>query len=190
MKSVQLLITLLLLIAFALTFFVTGSVEAAPLSDWTDTEEFKQIVENVESWRSTAQIVLNEKERHPLLTVDLILAVIAQESYGNQYALSYKGARGLMQVMCFGWMNVECSALYNPIYNFEWGIWYLDGGMKFCQTFHTRVKSCALQIYYCGSTGCEGYYVRRVLDFWLPYFAFDKYPKSFYTGIRNLYLTP
>ncbi len=193
MKSVQLLITLLLLIAFALTFFVTGSVEAA--FDWTDSEEFKQIIKNVERWRGLVEYVIeNQHSRYYIhLDPNLVLALIAQESMGNPYAISSDkwGSIGLMQVTPRFWIGTK-EQLMNPKFNLEWGIWFLDRARLYSDGDNYE----ALRIYNCGperaseKETCGSWYDDRVLNFWHPYFLFDKYQESFYTGIRSIYLVP
>ncbi len=142
-------------------------------------------VEQVESWRPLVREVIQEKKRHPKLTQELVLSIIAQESYGNRYALSHKGARGLMQVMCFDWMNINCDVLYTPKINVQWGVWFLNEGLEMCQPINANVTRCALKIYNCGTDvlRCGRFYADKVLEYWMPNF------RSWYPSWRGKMLT-
>jgi len=65
---------------------------------------------------------------------DLIAAIIAIESGGNENIVSHSGACGLMQVMASDTASVEpqmfkdrptCQELKDPAFNVEWGTSYL-----------------------------------------------------------------
>jgi soluble lytic murein transglycosylase-like protein len=58
---------------------------------------------------------------------NLIAAVIAQESGGNQYAVSRAGAKGLMQLMDMTARSMGVSSSFNPEQNIRGGTQYLRG---------------------------------------------------------------
>lgn len=130
----------------------------------------KWLIDQVEYWRPLVREVIAERERHPNLTEELVLGVIAQESYGNPDAQSWDehDSRGLMQVTCFEWMEIDCDELFIPEYNIQWGIWFLDEALRHCGG---KVE-CALRVYNCGpdraeaSAICGRFYASKVLEYY------------------------
>jgi soluble lytic murein transglycosylase-like protein len=101
----------------------------------------------------------------------LVAAVIAQESAGNQYAVSRAGAKGLMQLIDTTARQLGVSKVYDPAQN-------IFGGAKYLRQLLDRFggdKSLALASYNAGPGAVDRYqgippyretqeYVRRVLD--------------------------
>ncbi len=138
-------------------------------------------VEQVESWRPLVQEVIQERERHPKLTQELVLSIIAQESMGNRYAISGVGATGLMQVMPFKWVGKQ-EQLFNPKFNVQWGIWFVEVALYYNDG--DTVK--ALQQYNCGPDAreqCGKWYAELVLKYWMPNF------RSWYPSYKGKRLT-
>ena len=108
----------------------------------------------------------------PLVTKDVTLAVIAQESWGNRLAVSDDGydSRGLMQVTCAEWMSIDCEYLYEPEYNIAWGEWFLEEALEYSK----GNLYIALQVYNCGprryerNNDCGTFYADRVMYHWMP----------------------
>lgn len=140
--------------------------------DYTKTEEFKQIIRNVERWRSLIDEVKDANDRD--VPTDLALAVIAQESMGNNYAISVDGHNTvcIFQVRASPWMNVTPEQLKNPTLCTRWGLFFLEHGLEVCD----GNEECALRSYNCGPTrafegDCGKLYATRVQEFWRPYFS-------------------
>lgn len=138
--------------------------------DYTETEEFKQIIANVEHWRPLVEEVKINDDRD--VPVDLALAIIAQESKGHPRIISkdkYKSV-GLMQIVPRDWVGTK-DQLKDPRFNVEWGLWFLEKGLEYCE----GDEYCSLRVYNCGpdnalGTSCGTYYANRVTEFWKPYF--------------------
>ena len=133
-------------------------------------------IDQVESWRPLVTKLWEEREYHwEGFTVDLILAVMGQESMGNRYAIADDqwNSAGLMQVGAQPWMGVTQEQLLNPTLNIQWGIWFLERALSFAGG---DIRT-ALQIYNCGPDGvranidCGDRYAERVLKYWLPVFG-------------------
>ncbi len=128
-------------------------------------------IEQVESWRPLVREVIQEKKRHPKLTQELVLSIIAQESMGNRYATSSDGhySRGLGQIVCAGWMRIDCNLLFIPKVNLQWTIWFVEVALYYNDG--NTVK--ALQQYNCGPDAreqCGKWYADLVLKYWMPNF--------------------
>jgi soluble lytic murein transglycosylase-like protein len=167
-KNTLAIFVILMLIAFGLTFFVSGGVEAA---DYTDTEEFKNKIRRVESWRDLVNEV--QFEEGYSFDTDKILAIIAQESGGLPWITSNDKHQsvGLMQCTPAPW-TTTAARLKNPKINIQCGLWILDNAMRAANGSWRE----ALRYYNCGVfranewADCGAYYADRVLNFWLPYF--------------------
>lgn len=81
----------------------------------------KPLVERVKKWDSYIE------KASELYGVDknLISAVIAAESGGNQYAISHAGAKGLMQLMDSTAKDMGVSQSFSPWANIRGGVGYL-----------------------------------------------------------------
>ncbi len=83
--------------------------------------------ETVERWRGSIERSAREHGVHPALVASQMLI----ESGGNPYALSHRGAVGLMQVMpataadIARQRGIERYDLWNPETNIDFGTWYL-----------------------------------------------------------------
>jgi soluble lytic murein transglycosylase-like protein len=139
--------------------------------DYTKTDEFKKIIQNVERWRPLIEEVKSDDGRENVPT-DLALAVIAQESKGLSRIISqdkYKSV-GLMQIIPRDWVGTT-EQLKDPRFNIEWGLWFLEQGLEYCD----GKQLCALRVFNCGpknalETFCGTYYADLVMRFWRPYF--------------------
>jgi soluble lytic murein transglycosylase-like protein len=167
-KNTLAIFVILMLIAFGLTFFVSGGVEAA---DYTDTEEFKNKIRRIESWRDLVNEV--QLEENYSFDTDKILAIIAQESGGLPWITSNDKHQsvGLMQCTPAPW-TTTAARLKIPKINIQCGLWILDNAMRAANGNWRE----ALRYYNCGVSranewaNCGAYYADRVLNFWLPYF--------------------
>ncbi|MBN1980401.1 MAG: transglycosylase SLT domain-containing protein [Chitinivibrionales bacterium] len=83
----------------------SGSVQAPSLDTWSD--------------------LINEASVSSGIDSSLIKAIIAQESNGNQYALSRAGAKGLMQLMDSTARQFKVTDSFNPRENVLAGVSYL-----------------------------------------------------------------
>jgi hypothetical protein len=149
--------------------------------DYTKTDEFKKIIQNVERWRPLIEEVKRDDGRESVPT-DLALAVIAQESKGLSRIISkdkYKSV-GLMQIIPRDWVGTT-EQLKDPRFNVEWGLWFLEQGLEYCG----GDEHCSLRVFNCGpenalDTFCGAYYANLVTEFWRPYFK--NKPESQKTG--------
>lgn len=108
----------------------------------------------------------------------LVLAVMANESGGNPYALSYAGACGLMQVMPKHWYRYTAGQICsNYSVNIAMGIWILHSAINNAKEqgydlrYGLAYYNCSEQAVHedrCGSRGGLNY-ADRVLEFWLPF---------------------
>lgn len=76
-----------------------------------------------------------------LINDKLVNAIIEVESNGNPYAVSKKGAKGLMQLTYEAWKQIELKLSYsknvfNPKINKEVGTRYLEWIENFCEDNH------------------------------------------------------
>jgi Rod binding domain-containing protein len=83
--------------------------------------EFLQNRANISQW----QTIIDEAGTLYGVDKSLISAVIVQESAGNQYAVSPKGAKGLMQLMDGTAQDLGVAAVFNPRQNILGGAKYL-----------------------------------------------------------------
>jgi len=131
------------------------------------------LVRNVVNW---LPLIHRWHEYFPALDPAWILALIAQESQGDPYAISDDQwqSTGLMQVGPRPWLGTQ-EELLNPATNILTGMSMLNdtlnqtnGNLRF-----------ALAAYNCGFAGVEknwcgtygGYaYADRIIDYWLPIF--------------------
>lgn len=111
---------------------------------------------------------------------DVSLAIIAQESMGNRWAIGPQGSVGLMQVNCADWMDIDCERLYEPEYNIIWGEWFLEQALE----YSNGNLYVALQVYNCGpdryeaNTDCGRFYADRVMYHWLPLIDDDMFVRK------------
>jgi soluble lytic murein transglycosylase-like protein len=126
------------------------------------------LAERIEKWDNLIQAA---STRH---NVDhqLIRAVIAQESAGNQYAVSHAGAKGLMQLMDGTAQQLGVSNSFSPSQN-------IDGGTRYLRMLLDQFdgdETLALAGYNAGPNAVKRYngippyeetrdYVRSVLQF-------------------------
>jgi len=116
--------------------------------------------------------IIDEASRAYKLDRNLITAVIAQESAGNPFARSQKGAKGLMQLIDSTAKAMGVSNVYNPRENIMGGSKYL----KQMLTQNNGDQTLALASYNAGPGAVEKYngvppyketqnYIRRVTTF-------------------------
>ncbi len=85
--------------------------------------------------REIVRLVLQETTKYEYLDYHLVLGLIVAESNGNDRALSWAGARGLMQIMPYTgrfiasnfqeeWKGLQ--ALYEVERSIRYGVWYLN----------------------------------------------------------------
>ena len=126
-----------------------------------------------------AEVIYEEATRHDQ-DPKFILAVIAIESEFKNWAVSVKGAKGLMQIMpevgqlLAQEMGIEWSGdrtLFNPFLNIRLGIYYLS---QLILDFHDL--SLAMTAYNYGPTYVKGLIERK-----------KKVPKHFYEKIASTY---
>jgi soluble lytic murein transglycosylase-like protein len=97
--------------------------------------------------------LIEENSRVHGVNPHLVRAVIQQESGFNQYALSPKGAMGLMQLMPTTATELGVTDPYNPAQNIRAGVAYLKGLLaKFAQNIEL-----ALAAYNAGPTAVAKY---------------------------------
>jgi Rod binding domain-containing protein len=85
------------------------------------TADSQATLGSVGQWQS----IIDEASKQYGVDKDLISAVIAQESGGNQYAVSPRGAKGLMQLMDTTAQDLGVSAVFQPRQNILGGTKYL-----------------------------------------------------------------
>lgn len=108
----------------------------------------------------------------------LVLAIMANESGGDPYALSHAGACGLMQVIPQPWYRYSAEQICsNYSVNVAMGMWILHSAINIAQEqgydwrYGLAYYNCSEQAVHedrCGSHGGLNY-ADRVLNFWLPY---------------------
>jgi soluble lytic murein transglycosylase len=110
------------------------------------------------------------------LSPALVKAIIRAESNGNRYAISRKGAKGMMQLMPFTSKRLKVNDPFDPVENIEGGVKYIKELMG---TFGGNVVH-AVAAYNAGPAAVRKYggippyqetrvYVKRVLDYYQQY---------------------
>ncbi len=112
------------------------------------------------------------------LSPALVKAIIRAESNGNRFAVSRKGAKGMMQLMPFTSKRLNVSDPFDPVENIEGGVKYIK---ELLGTFRGNVVH-AVAAYNAGPAAVQKYggippypetriYVKRVLNFYEQYAA-------------------
>jgi len=110
------------------------------------------------------------------LSPALVKAIIRAESNGNRYAISRKGAKGMMQLMPFTSKRLKVNDPFDPVENIEGGVKYIK---ELLGTFGGNVVH-AVAAYNAGPAAVRKYggippyqetrvYVKRVLDYYRQY---------------------
>jgi soluble lytic murein transglycosylase len=110
------------------------------------------------------------------LSPALVKAIIRAESNGNRYAISRRGAKGMMQLMPFTSKRLKVSDPFDPVENIEGGVKYIK---ELLGTFGGNVVY-AVAAYNAGPAAVRKHggippyqetrvYVRRVLDYYRQY---------------------
>jgi soluble lytic murein transglycosylase-like protein len=119
--------------------------------------------------------ILDAAKRHRIDPA-FLAAVIKVESNGYAYAVSRKGARGLMQLMPATARRLGVRSVFDPWENIRGGAAYLA---ELAERFGDRNPDLILAAYNAGEHAVEEYggvppyretrdYVRRVLALWSP----------------------
>ncbi|MGE5753415.1 MAG: lytic transglycosylase domain-containing protein [Deltaproteobacteria bacterium] len=112
------------------------------------------------------------------LSPALVRAIIRAESNGNRYAISRKGAKGMMQLMPFTSKRLKVNDPFDPVENIEGGVKYIK---ELLGAFGGNVAH-AVAAYNAGPAAVRKYggippyqetrvYVKRVLDYYQKYAA-------------------
>lgn len=112
------------------------------------------------------------------LSPALIRAIIRAESNGQRYAVSPKGAQGMMQLMPFTAKRMNVSDPFDPIENIEGGVKYLK---ELIETFGGDLVH-AVAAYNAGPAAVKKYggippydetrtYVKRVMNYYRQYLS-------------------
>src|SRR5512134_683933 len=107
------------------------------------------------------------------LSPALIRAIIRAESNGNRFAISRKGAMGMMQLMPFTSKRLKVNDPFDPVENIEGGVKYIK---ELLGTFGGNV-TYAVAAYNAGPAAVRKYggippyqetraYVKRVMDYY------------------------
>ncbi len=110
------------------------------------------------------------------LSPALVKAIIRAESNGNRYAISRKGAKGMMQLMPFTSRRLKVNDPFDPVENIEGGVKYIK---ELLGTFGGNVTH-AVAAYNAGPAAVQKYggippfqetrvYVKRVLNYYQQY---------------------
>jgi Rod binding domain-containing protein len=83
--------------------------------------EIRGLSERLEQWNS----LIDQNAAEHSVDRNLVAAVIAQESGGNQYAVSRAGAKGLMQLMDSTARSMGVTSSFDPQQNISGGVRYL-----------------------------------------------------------------
>ncbi|MBI5574787.1 MAG: lytic transglycosylase domain-containing protein [Deltaproteobacteria bacterium] len=112
------------------------------------------------------------------LSPALVKAIIRAESNGNRFAVSRKGAKGMMQLMPFTSKRLKVSDPFDPVENIEGGVKYIK---ELLGTFGGNVTH-AVAAYNAGPAAVQKFrgippypetrtYVKRVLSLYEKYSA-------------------
>ena len=110
----------------------------------------------------------------------LVKAIIRAESNGNRFAVSRKGAKGMMQLMPFTSKRLKVNDPFDPVENIEGGIKYMK---ELLGTFGGNIVH-AVAAYNAGPAAVKKYggippyqetriYVKRVMDYYQKYSALE-----------------
>ena len=122
--------------------------------------------------------MVEQTAEHYPLDVDVVLAVMAQESACIPSIVSHDGSVGLMQVVIREW-TATAQEMKNARVSIEWGMYFLYSALYHDEHNPNRDMWLALAAYNCGwetlnKDECLSFggpaYADRVLEFWLPYF--------------------
>ncbi|HSL92008.1 MAG TPA: transglycosylase SLT domain-containing protein [Candidatus Limnocylindrales bacterium] len=105
------------------------------------------------------------------LSPALVKAIIRAESNGNRFAISRKGAKGMMQLMPFTSKRLKVNDPFDPVENIEGGVKYIK---ELLDVFQGNVAH-AVAAYNAGPAAVQKYggippyqetrvYVKRVMD--------------------------
>lgn len=193
MKLHLLIISILLIIALVLTFIINVEANSEISTLYEHSPEFKQIILNVESWRSMIKHVMEDEKSH--IPIDFALAIVAKESKGNNSMIGSKGERCIFQVLPAKWMGYsDPSILENYVLCTRWALYFLESGLEVCN----GDEYCASRVYNCGPTEkalvglCGQEYATRVQEYWRPYFTddFEEIFKHSHKGLASLLNMP
>lgn len=112
------------------------------------------------------------------LSPALVKAIIRAESNGNRFAVSRKGAKGMMQLMPFTSKRLKVNDPFDPVENIEGGVRYIK---ELLGTFQGNLVN-TVAAYNAGPAAVKKYggippyqetriYVKRVLDYYQKYSA-------------------
>lgn len=107
------------------------------------------------------------------LSPALVRAIIRAESNGDRFAVSRKGAKGMMQLMPFTSKRLKVSDPFDPIQNIEGGVKYIK---ELLNDFRGNIAH-AVAAYNAGPAAVKKYggippyqetrlYVKRVMDYY------------------------
>lgn len=107
------------------------------------------------------------------LSPALVKAIIRAESNGDRFAVSRKGAKGMMQLMPFTSKRLKVSDPFDPIQNIEGGVKYIK---ELLEDFRGNIAH-AVAAYNAGPAAVRKYggippyqetrvYVKRVMDYY------------------------
>jgi len=110
------------------------------------------------------------------LSPALVKAIIRAESNGNRFAISRKGAKGMMQLMPFTSKRLKVNDPFDPVENIEGGVKYIK---ELLDAFRGNV-AYAVAAYNAGPAAVRKYggippyqetriYVKRVMDYYQKY---------------------
>ncbi len=110
------------------------------------------------------------------LSPALVKAIIRAESNGNRFAISRKGAKGMMQLMPFNSKRLKVNDPFDPVENIEGGVKYIK---ELLDAFRGNVAH-AVAAYNAGPAAVRKYggippyqetriYVKRVMHYYQKY---------------------
>ncbi len=110
------------------------------------------------------------------LSPALVKAIIRAESNGDRFAISRKGAKGMMQLMPFTSKRLKVNDPFDPVENIEGGVKYIK---ELLDAFRGNVAH-AVAAYNAGPAAVRKYggippyqetriYVKRVMDYYQKY---------------------
>jgi Rod binding domain-containing protein len=126
-----------------------GMLPSAVQSYQPITIDYAQVAQRVEKWNGLITEISNEYA----VDKNLVAAVVAQESAGNQYAVSRAGAKGLMQLMDTTARQMGVTDSFDPAGNIVGGVKYLR---RLLDTFDGNVQ-LALAAYNAGPGAVDKY---------------------------------
>lgn len=120
-----------------------------PFSNNSSTINYEKLFERVNKWEEHIELAAKEN------SVDkyTIAAIIAQESGGNPFAVSRKGAKGLMQLIDSTANFVGVNSIYDPEENIKGGTRYL----RYLLDRFNNNETLALASYNAGPSAVDKY---------------------------------